>query len=221
MKDVVIFGLGDFAQVAQVCLTHDSPYNVAAFTADPEHLDDQTQLLGLDVVPFPDLTKTYPPDRFAMLVAVGFRKVNKARAEAVTRCKAQGYELISYLSSKATVWGQPNIGENCFILENNVIQPFATIGDDVILWSGNHIGHHVTIGDHCFLASHVVLSGRVKVGAYSFLGVNATVRDGVTIAPSCVIGAGALILEDTREAGVYAVKGTEPSPVPSHRLRGF
>ena len=39
--------------------------------------------------------------------------------------------------------------------------------------------------------------------------MNATVRDGVTIAPHCVIGAGALVMRDTEEGGVYAVRGTE------------
>jgi sugar O-acyltransferase (sialic acid O-acetyltransferase NeuD family) len=220
MKKVVIFGTGEFAQVASVYLRCDSAYEVAAFTVDPEHRDAKT-LQGLDVVSFADLERTHPPDRYAMFVAIGFSKLNRARAQVFERCKVCGYELISYINSKAIHWGEFSMGENCFIFENNVIQPFVKIGQDVILWSGNHIGHHVTIGDHCFVTSQVVLSGGVSVGSYSFVGVNATVRDHVTIAPSCVIGAGALILEDTREAGVYATKGTEASPVPSHRLRGF
>ena len=56
-----------------------------------------------------------------------------------------------------------------------------------------------------------MISGNVRVGSYSFVGVNATIRDGVTIAPECVIGAGALIMGDTRVGEVYSVRGTEPS----------
>jgi acetyltransferase-like isoleucine patch superfamily enzyme len=78
-----------------------------------------------------------------------------------------------------------------------------------VLWSGNHIGHDTTIGNHCFIASHAVISGGVTIGDYCFVGVNATFRDGVTVAPRCVIGADALIMKDTEEGGVYAVRGTD------------
>jgi sugar O-acyltransferase (sialic acid O-acetyltransferase NeuD family) len=220
MKKVVIFGTGDFAQVACVYLAEDSPHEVAAFTVDRERIT-RSELMGRAVVPFETLEATHPPGAYAMFVAVGFRKVNRARAEVYHRCKAKGYELISYVNSKAVHWGEWSLGDNCFILENNVIQPFVTIGDDVVIWSGNHIGHHVEIGDHCFIASHAVLSGGVKVRERCFIGVNATIRDRVTIGPACVVGAGALILEDTREEGVYAAPGSEAARVPSSRLRGF
>src|SRR5262249_621861 len=95
------------------------------------------------------------------------------------------------------------VGDNCFILEDNTIQPFVRIGNDVTLWSGNHIGHDSTIGDHCFITSHVVVSGNVTVGPRSFIGVNATLRNSITIPPQALIGAGAIIMEDTVEKGVY------------------
>ena len=50
-------------------------------------------------------------------------------------------------------------GDNCFILEDNTVQPFVTIGNNVTLWSGNHIGHDSVIEDDCFISSHVVVSG--------------------------------------------------------------
>lgn len=219
-KPVVIFGLGDFARIASVYLDKDSPHPVAAFTADAQFITERS-LVGKPVVPFEQLRESHPPDEYAMFVAVGFRRVNKARAEVYERCKSFGYELISYVCSRAVQWGEIEIGDNCFIFENNVIQPFVRIGNDVVLWSGNHIGHDSTIGDHCFVASHAVISGNVKIGPYCFIGVNATLRDGITIAPECVIGAGATILKDTVEKGVYRGPSTDPMPIRSDQLRGF
>ena len=219
-RDVVLFGAGDFAEVAAVYLTEDSPHRVAAFTVHGE-LIREPSLGGIDVVPYETLLDSHPPDRYAMFVAIGYRKVNQARARVYRECKEQGYELITYVSSRVSHQGNFRIGENCFVFENNVIQPFVEIGDNVILWSGNHVGHHARIGDHCFVASHAVISGRVTVGPYCFLGVNAAVGDGVQIGPSCVIGAGALILRDTGEGEVYAAGRTEASPIPSHELRSF
>ena len=219
-KPVVIFGTGDFARMARVYFTRDGAFEVAAFTVDRDRITDG-RLLDLDVVPYEDLTTTHPPDRYAMFVAVGYSRMNKARAAVYERCKADGYELVTYVCSKAVVWGENEIGDNCFIFENNVIQPFVKIGSDVVLWSGNHVGHDSTIRDHVFVASHAVIAGNVTVGEYTFMGVNATVRDGVTIAPECLVGAGALVLKDTERGQVFPGEATKPARILSSQLRGM
>ena len=220
MKPVVIFGTADLARVALAYLAEDSPYEVAAFTVHQRYVTAPT-LLETPVVPFEELTRSHPPTEYAMLVAIGFRRMNRARAEIYEECKAAGYELISYVSPKAMVSSRARIGENCFILENNVIQPFVEIGNDVVLWSGNHVGHDSTIGDHCFVASHAVISGNVTIGPYCFVGVNATFRDGIKVGAECLIGAGALITKDTQPGEVYAAKMTELAGIPSSRVRSF
>jgi sugar O-acyltransferase (sialic acid O-acetyltransferase NeuD family) len=218
---VVIFGAGDFARVAERYLTRDSQYEVAAFTVNERQLPTPATVAGLDVVAFERLTETHPPDRFAVFVAIGFSRVNQARAEVVAAVRALGYELITYVSSQAMRSADATLGVNTFVFEANVIQPFVTIGDDVILWSGNHIGHDVTIGNHVFIASHAVISGNCTIGDYCFIGVNATFRDGITIAPRCVIGAGAVVMRDTQEGDVLAVRATPVFPKRSWELEGF
>jgi sugar O-acyltransferase (sialic acid O-acetyltransferase NeuD family) len=220
MKKLVIFGAGEFARVAYVYLTKDSPYEVVGFTVHEKYIA-ASKFLDLDLVPFEGLQQTHPPDQFAMFVAVGYSRVNKARAEIYNICKSTGYELITYINSKATHWGEIEIGDNCFIFEENVVQPFVKIGNDVIMWSGNHVGHGSIIGDHVFIASHAVISGNVKIGPYCFIGVNATFRDGVTVAPECVIGAGALILKDTVARGVYRGHKSELASYDISELRGI
>ena len=217
MAKVVIFGSGDFARIAERYLDLDSEHEVVAFTVHGDYIDRE-ELSGRPVVPFEELVERHPPDETSLLVAIGFSTVNEGRAAVYDECKALGYELISYVSSKAMFSPDVPLGDNCFVFEANVVQPGVRIGSDVVLWSGNHIGHDVTIGDHCFVASQAVVSGNVTIGERCFLGVNATIRDGVTIAPRCVIGAGALIMKDTEEGGVYAVRGTEPRDVKSWDL---
>jgi len=221
MKKVVVFGTSYFGRLVYVYLKKDSRYEVVAFTLNREYINKTEKFMGLDVVPFEEIESLYPPDHFAMFVAIGYKRVNKSRAELYQACKNKGYELITYINSKATLWGENEIGDNCFIFENNVIQPFVKIGNNVIIWSGNHIGHDTTIGDHCFIASHAVISGNVTIGPYCFIGVNATFRDGITVGRECVIGASAVILKDTKEREVYAVKTTELYSIPSDELRSF
>jgi sugar O-acyltransferase (sialic acid O-acetyltransferase NeuD family) len=217
MKRLVIFGAGDMARIAQYYFSRDSEYEVAAFTVH-ERFVQNTEYRGLPLVGFETLEEWYGPDEFEMFVAVGYKQLNRARAEVYREAKKKNYRLATYVSSKAVHFGDVNCGDNCFILEANVIQPFVKIGNDVVLWSGNHIGHDVVIEDHCFISSHVVLAGHVRVGERSFLGVNACAKDGVTIGANCLIGPGAVILKDTKPGSAHVVKGTPESPVPAERV---
>jgi sugar O-acyltransferase (sialic acid O-acetyltransferase NeuD family) len=205
----VIFGTGSFAECAHFYFTHDSEHEVVAFTVHESHLD-RGELFGLPVVAFERLAERFPPGDHAMFVAAGYARVNRLRAELYGLAKAMGYELVTYVSSKATTWPGLEVGDNCFIFEDNTIQPFTRIGNDVVMWSGNHFGPHSTIGYHCYVTSHVVVSGNVTVGPYSFLGVNATIRDSISIGEACVIGAGALIMRSTGDREVYAPQRTKP-----------
>lgn len=217
MKKVIIFGTGDFGKVVHFYLTHDSKYEIIAFTAN-KHTIKEKSLFELPIVPFEGIELAYPPEKYDMFIAIPYTKMNKIRARIFDEAKSKGYHLLSYVNSKAITWEGLDIGENCFILENNVIQPFVKIGNNVILWSGNHIGHHSTIGDHCFIASHVVISGKVIIEPYCFLGVNSTIRDGIRIAKECIIGAGAVVLKDTQEKEIYKVNETKVLAIKSDSL---
>ncbi len=217
MAKIIIFGVNDFAQLAHFYFTNDSAHKIVAFCVDKEYLC-QEELLGLPVIPFEGIDKIYHPNDHKMFVPISPAKMNLTRELVYTKAMNLGYSFVSYISSKATYYGTP-VGDNCFIFENNVIQPFTSIGNNVIIWSGNHIGHHSTIGDHTFISSHVVISGHVKIGRNCFLGVNATVNNGVAIANHNFIGSGALISRDTQEYQVYKGLRAELAGIPSNKLK--
>lgn len=202
MAKVVIFGTLDTAELAHFYLTHDSEHEVVAFSVTQDHLREKT-FRGLPVVAFESVEEIYPPDEYAFFVPMTARRMNRLREKFYLAAKAKGYSLISYISSRATVFPGAQIGENCFILEDNTIQPFTPIGNNVVMWSGNHIGHHGQIKDHVFFTSHVVLSGHCIVEPYCFFGVNATIRDGLHIAEGTLVAMSACITKDTEPWGVY------------------
>lgn len=217
MAKLVIFGAGDIARLAHYYFTRDSQHQVAAFTVDSAYRRDEA-FLGLPLVDFEHVTDLYPPGDFDMFVAVSYARMNKVRAEKYYRAKALGYTLASYVSSRCTWLADSLPGDNCFILEDNTIQPFVQIGSDVTLWSGNHIGHDSVIEDHCFIASHIVVSGHCHIMPYCFLGVNATLRNSITIAPETLIGAGAVVMKDTVARGVYVPKRAELLEITSDQV---
>jgi sugar O-acyltransferase (sialic acid O-acetyltransferase NeuD family) len=202
MARLVIFGTGDIARLAHVYFDRDSEYEVVGFAVDAAYRQD-SMFRGLPLIDFEEVSQRFPPEDHALFIAVSYSQMNGLRAARFETARQLGFRLPSYVSSRCTFLTDEPPGQNCLILEDNTVQPFVTIGNNVTLWSGNHIGHDTRIEDHCFLASHVVLSGHVRVGSASFIGVNATVAHGVSIAPRSLIGAGAVIVDDTQEAGVY------------------
>lgn len=217
-RQLVIFGLGDIGQLAEYYFRTDSEYEVAAFTVDAAFVKEPT-FGGRPVVPFEEVAEEFPPAQFDMFVALSYSKLNALRKEKYLAAKAMGYKLASYISSRATVLNEGRFGDNCFIFEDNTVQPFVTVGSNVTMWSGNHIGHHSTINDHCFIASHVVISGGVEIGEQCFIGVNATLRDHIKIGERCVLGAGTLLLADTEPDGVYIGTATQRADIQSTKLR--
>lgn len=218
MKPVVIFGLGEFAELAYFYLNHDSDYKVAAFTVDNNYITED-QFYGLPVVAFEEVTAHFSPLHFDMFIAIGYSDLNAVRTKKYIEAKQKGYNLISYISSKTITWPGLITGENCFLMENNTIQPFVQIGNNVIICSGNLISHHVQIGDNCFISSHVIISGGVKIGDNCFIGINSTIREHIKVAKNCIIGAGSLILKDTQENGGYLESATKLCGVNVKKLR--
>lgn len=201
MAKVIVFGVLDTAELAHYYLTHDSDHEVVAFTVNRQYIEHDN-FHGLPVVAFEDVETIFPPSEYKFFAPMTGRNMNRNREAIYNHAKAKGYQFISYISSRATLFNN-EIGENCFILEDNTIQPFTTIGNNVVLWSGNHIGHHGQIKDHVFFTSHVVLSGHCVVESYSFFGVNSTIRDYTTIAQGTLVGMASAIMKETEEWGVY------------------
>ena len=214
MKKLVIFGITSMAKQVYAILSFENLYEISAFTVHKKYLNEK-KCFNLPMVPFERIEKTHPPDEFAMVVAIGYKRVNKARAEVYKECKAKGYELISYISPRANSCGHLEIGDNTLIFGGSGIGPFTKIGNDCVI-GGAIIGHNSIIGDHCYVAGSAHISGNVKIGDYCFVGSNATISDGVFVAPDCVIGAGAIILKDTKQGGVYVSQNAKMAPFKSH-----
>jgi sugar O-acyltransferase (sialic acid O-acetyltransferase NeuD family) len=219
-KPLVLFGANEIADLAAFYFRHDGGRRVDALAVDGAYLKAD-HVFGLPVVPFEDVEQRFPPADYDLFVATSYAEINRLRARKCAEGMGKGYRLASYVSPRATVFPDLVFGWNCFILEDNTIQPRVRIGNNVTLWSGNHIGHHSTIEDNVFVASHVVVSGGVVIGENSFIGVNATLRDHIRVGRFSVVGAGAVLLEDAPDEAVYRSIPTELSKVPSRRLRSI
>ena len=199
--DILIFGTGEIAELAHFYMSRDSNYNIVAFTADRIFIKNET-FLGKPIIPFEDVQNLYPPSKYSMHVALSYAKLNQIRTQKYFEAKNKGYLLVSYVCSKSIFWDDISIGDNCFILENQTIQPTVKIGNNVMIWSGNHLGHGCIIKDHTYLSSHICISGHSVIGESCFVGVNATFKDFVTVGNRVFIGMGAMVTKNIDDDSV-------------------
>lgn len=200
-RELLIFGSGEIASLAKYYFEKDSEFRVVAFTVDDGFVESDTYE-GKPLVPLSDAYHSFPSELYPMHVALSYSGLNRLRQQKYENMKRMGYKLVSYVCSKSMVWPDVRYGDNCFILENQTIQPTVTIGNNVVIWSGNHLGHGTVISDHVYIASHVVISGNCRIGERCFLGVNSTVKDFTTIEDECFIGMGASVVRDVKKGAI-------------------
>lgn len=219
-KKLVIVGNGETAELAYLYFTNDSQYDVVAFAVEKDYIV-ATKQLGLDVVPIENMKEIFSPIDHEAFIAVSSTKLNTLRTRLYLYVKSLGYRMASYISTRAYIGYEVEIGDNCFIMENNVIQSFAKIGNNVVLWSGNHIGHSSIIHNNVFISSHVVISGFCEVGENCFVGVNASIANNVKIGEYCLIGLGAIIAKDVESNSIMKMPYAQKYMITAKKFNGI
>jgi sugar O-acyltransferase (sialic acid O-acetyltransferase NeuD family) len=214
-KKLIIVGTGETAEIACEYFTYDSAYEVVGFSVSKQYIKE-SEFYGLPVYEFETLEEKFSPAEYEVYVAISYVKLNRVRANMYNQAKAKGYTCATYVSSKAFVWRNVELGENVFIFENNVLQHHVKVGNNVILWSGNHVGHRTVIKDHVYLSSHVVISGFCEIGEYSFLGVNSAFNDNIKLGKDNIVGSGALIVKNTEDASLMIGSPAKPAAKTSY-----
>ena len=216
MKKIIIFGTGELAQRIFFYL-QDSDDQVVAFCANKSKIDKE-ELLGLPIITFENIEEKFPPSEFSMFIALAYSEMNKKRTKFFEEAKSKGYELYSYIHPSTKIWDKFEMGENCFILANNVIQPFVKIGNNVLIGSNNLISHNTTIDDNCFITSNVTMGGHITMGRNCFVGLSSTINQRIKIGNECIIGAGTIISKNVNDKEVYAENSSKKLPQSSDEL---
>ena len=209
MKQLVVIGTGTFGQIAKDYFEEYLGLKVTKFAVSESQLSAEENKT-LNLISIEELA-AQNPDKYQIFVAIGYRKMNSIREYFFDHFQKRGFEFLSFIHPNVKIWQSTSIGRNCFIFEDNTIQPYTEIGSNTVLWSGNHIGHHTVVGSNCFISSHVVISGSCQIGSNSFIGVNSSIHDGVMIGDRSLIGAGAIISRNTPPDSIYSPKPTMQS----------
>jgi acetyltransferase-like isoleucine patch superfamily enzyme len=219
MADVVVFGVGQMADVARVYLDRFGVDRIVGFTVD-EAFVTEPEFRGLPVVAWERLESRFPPGSVKLLGPLSYQKLNEFRRDRHGEGKARGYNFASFIHPSTHNLAE-SIGENCFILENCTLQPFVRVGDGVIMWSASHIGHHSVIEDFCFLSSHIGMASGVYVGERCLIGGQVGIDNGLTIGAATYIESRAMIRRNLPPESVVRHPSDSPESYSSARLKNL
>jgi len=200
-KKLIIYGSGNFAEYIRYAFDHDSDYDVEAFCLEASYLlklTDRSQN-DLEILNFNTLRDTHSPSNYDLFIAIGN---DLLRERIFNEAESMGFKLANYISSKAIVWENIQVGKNVFISEDTAIQPFVEIGDNTIM-IGPRIGHHSKIGSHVLLSLSFI-GANSNIGDNSFLGLNSAIKPNTIIGKRNIIGMGCNITRNTEENEVYS-----------------
>ena len=210
-RRLVIVGAGRRAAVAYECFSLDSPHEVVAFSVEAEYCSG-AMYCGLPLVPLQEATRIYPPAEYLAFVAISPSDLNRGRRRLYEIVKSIGYSCISYVSSRAFVAQNTEIGANTFVHEFVALQHGVRVGDNTVIESGTCVGHSTLIEDDCFIGQHVAISGFCSIGRGSLLSDNSCIADNIRIAENCELRPGAVVLKDTLAEHIYLGNPARPAP---------
>ena len=172
-------------------------------------IDDQTEILFVDnnvkeneiILGFRTEQGYDIEENDKYIIAVGDNMV-RSRLYHKIRKAGRGC-CISVISVRALIGKEADVGNGTFVAHNAYLGPQSKAGIDTIINTGSIIEHEAVIGNHTHIAPNVTVCGRSKIGNYVFCGAGSTIIDKVNICDGVTVGAGAVVVKDITEPGIY------------------
>ena len=117
---------------------------------------------------------------------------------------ALGFSFPPIVAPAALVNQEVTLGAGTVVLDGAVVNCSASCGDGCIINSNATVEHDCVLGMNVHVAPGAVLNGGVLVGDHCMIGAGAVVVQYRSIAAGTLIAAGATVIRDIDELGIYA-----------------
>lgn len=197
MKDkLIIIGASGHGRVVADIALKMNKWKKIAFLDDDENLQSS---MGIEIV-----GKTLDTFKYIkhcdMLVGIGN---NITREHIQEKLEAEGASIPVLIHPEAVIGAQVELGAGTVVMARVVINCCTRIGKGSIINTGATIDHDNFIEDYVHISPGVHIAGTVKIGKGSWLGIGSIVSNNVKIISECKIGAGAVVVKNITEPGVY------------------
>ena len=191
MKEVVIFGTGGHAKVVADIVRGQPELKLVAFYSANKNMSN---FLDVNHYHQDDLKNN---SHNCGVVAIGDNFLRHMVVELVKKAKPN-FEFLTVVHSAAVVSNSVKLGAGSVVMANAVVNPDSKVGEHVILNTSCSVDHDAQLEDFVSIAPKACLGGNVKVGYASAVSIGAVVTHGRSIGSHCVIGAGAVVVDDVK-----------------------
>lgn len=165
-------------------------------------LDDNTALktsMGLEVIGGSrDALQCIK--EYELFVAIGN---NTIRKNLLTELEHAGACIATLIHPSCVIGELVDIGVGTVVMAGTVINCCSRIGKGCIINTGATVDHDNVIEDYAHISPGVHTAGTVMIGKGTWLGIGSTIKNNLQIIDGCIIGAGAVVVEDITEVGTY------------------
>lgn len=131
---------------------------------------------------------TLSPKDGTAFIAFDERFGNYKRMELMAAAKTRGLRLDAYVSPRAMLAADVQIGLNTFVGDGVVIGHASRIDFNCVLLPGTNIGNGVDIRSSCWLEAGVVVGDGAQISALCTLRSGALIAPGTRIGRQCELG---------------------------------
>lgn len=216
-KKIVVFGNGDHARTVFGYFFDENL--VEGFVVDDPYVDTQQSIGSIAVVPLSKIIDIFPPNEYAVLVAVAFKDLNEFRMRKSDELRNLGYDFVGFIDRSVRVPCCYSVESNTIILGNSDIHEGTSIGKGVFVSSGAVLGHDAILEDYSWIGSGAVLAGAVRVGEFSVLGMNVSVKQNAILAHHTLVSPNSFVNMDT--VAYSSIVSGNVVPVDSRKLHRF
>ena len=139
-------------------------------------------------------------DQYDIVVAIGN---NEIRKQYIKELDLKNAKLPVLKHPKAVIAEDVIIGKGTVVFANVVINSGTVVGKGCILNTACTIDHDNIIEDYVHISPGAHLGGGVKVRESSWIGIGGIIKNYTTICEKTLVGAGAVVVKDILESGVY------------------
>lgn len=194
-KLLIIGASGHGKVVADIAMKMDK-WEKIAFLDDNNNIGNT---MGIKIIGNTDLAFKYLHE-CDIFVGIGNNDIRQMFQE---KLEAAGASIPVLIHPKAIIGENVQIGKGSVIMAGVVINCCTRIGKGCIINTGSTIDHDNFIDDFVHISPGVHLAGTVKVGKKSWIGIGSSVINNIFITDECLIGAGAVVVNNLMNSGTY------------------
>ncbi|MGG2938215.1 acetyltransferase [Bacillus pacificus] len=165
-------------------------------------LDDNESVkssMGLEVIGTSKDVFKYTKD-YDVFVGIGN---NVRRKDFQEKLKAHGANIPVLIHPTAVIGERVQLVSGTAVMAGVVINCCTKIGEGCVINTGSTIDHDNVIEEYVHVSPGVHLAGTVCIGSSCWLGIGSVVSNNSRIVKNYTIGAGAVVVKDITESGIY------------------